>query len=137
MIDAMERWLHEDNQPKPSYCDVCEWLAQRHDELVYSATHDGEQELRNTLDVIYRGLMLFDAAKHGDADMVETIWRLDISVDGGETWEEVCRWSESDYPINAERLATTRAGAARLDGYASRVVKLTRHFVEQSEEVPQ
>lgn len=135
MADNMERWLHQEGRPMPSYQDLIEWHEDRWNDVFAAIISSSEPQLRDALDRLYRGLMLFDAAKHGDADMVEVIWRLDISLDGGATWCEVCDWSESDYTINAERLAKARAAAARLDGHEARVVKLTRHFVEQSEEV--
>lgn len=132
----MERWLHLDNQPTPSYQDLIAWHYERWEDVFAAIISSSEPQIRDALDRLYRGLMLFDADKHGDADMVEVIWRLDISMDGGATWDEVATWPEADYPVNAERLAKARAEVARLDGYAARVVKLTRHFVEQSEEVP-
>lgn len=136
MADNMERWLHQEGRPMPSYQDLIEWIYNRRTDLFMAIKTSREPQIRGALDRLYRGLLLFDAAKHGDADMVETIWRLDISMDGGATWEEVSSWPEADYTINAERLAKARAAAARLDGHDARVVKLTRHFVEQSEEVP-
>lgn len=136
MADNMERWLHHEGRPMPSYQDLIEWSYDRREEMLMAIATASEPQIRASLDRLYRGLMLFDAAKHSDSSMAEVIWRLDISMDGSATWEEVCDWSEHDYTINAERIAKARAAAARLDGHEARVVKLTRHFVEQSEEVP-
>lgn len=129
MSHPFEDWLHNPDQPLPSYHEMASWLFARQRSLDEAIASGSVAYIRAELSVITTGLMMYESAKHRDLSNVETIWRVEVSFDDGRTWEEFAQYHERRDKY-AEAVARTKA---ELLDPLGRVVKVTRYYVEDSE----
>lgn len=136
MSDAMERWLHLENQPKPSQHECAEWVRQKCNDLIESLHKgSGMPTIEYDAGVLMHGLHLYLEIGPGCEVTHDVAWRVDVSYDDGATWEEFVTFRESQCKSaeQSARVWCRRAGFAN-KGRLSRV-ELT--IAQKSEEVPQ
>lgn len=135
MSDAMERWLHTDNQPKPSNHEVAEWVRARCDDLMVSLQIGRDIPIAYDAGVLIHGLMVCLNIGPGCEVTHDVAWRVDVSYDDGATWKEMTTFRESER-TNAEQLARVWCRRAGFDNKV-RLSRVELTIAQTSEEVPQ